>query len=40
MFKKAKKLINSYLIKIAKQNNSQFGKGPMDCCKLNRNDKR
>jgi hypothetical protein len=40
MFEKLKKAINELLLKIAKQNEETYGKDRMDCCKLNRTDKR
>lgn len=39
MLKKLKKLWNRYLEELAKENESQFGKGTLDCCKLNKNNK-
>ncbi len=40
MFKKIKRAINKFLNDIAKENEKQFGKEKMDCCKLNANQKR
>ncbi|MDF2595811.1 MAG: hypothetical protein K0R69_2152 [Clostridia bacterium] len=40
MFKKLKKAINKLLLKIAQQNEEVYGKARMDCCKLNKTDKR
>lgn len=35
MFKKLKNVIRNYLNKVAKENEELYGKGRMDCCKLN-----
>lgn len=40
MFDKFKKAINYFLLKIAKQNEELYGKARMDCCKLNKSNKR
>lgn len=40
MLKKVKNAINKFLNDIAKENEKQFGKEKMDCCKLNSNQKR
>lgn len=40
MLNKIKRLWERYLADMAKENESQFGKGTLDCCKINSNDKR
>ncbi len=40
MFDKIKKTVVKYLNDIAKENEKQFGKEKLDCCKLNGNQKR
>ncbi|MDF2879246.1 MAG: hypothetical protein K0S30_2342 [Clostridia bacterium] len=40
MLKKFKQVINNLLLKIAQQNEAVYGKERMDCCKLNKTDKR
>ena len=34
-----KKLIKKWLEKLAKANGESFGSGPLDCCKLNKDNK-
>jgi hypothetical protein len=40
MFTRLKKAIDNFLEKIAKQNNELYGKRKMDCCNLNRQNKK
>lgn len=40
MFKKIKKVINKFLQDMAKENEELYGKERMDCCKLNKMNKR
>lgn len=40
MFDKLKKAINNFLEKIAKQNEELYGKSKMDCCNLNKQNKK
>lgn len=37
MFKKMKKSIKKFLDDMAKENQKVYGKGGLDCCKINRN---
>lgn len=39
MFTRIKKSVNSFLDKIAKQNEELYGKRKMDCCNLNNQNK-
>jgi len=36
VLKRIKKAIRNFLEKLAKENESSFGKGTLDCCQLNR----
>lgn len=36
MLKKIKKVINNLLLDMAKENEQTFGKGSLDCCKINK----
>lgn len=36
MIKKLKNLIKNYLLDMAKENEETYGKGSLDCCKLNK----
>lgn len=40
MVKKIKQLLNNFLRTLAKQNEEIYGSGKMDCCKLNKTNKR
>ena len=40
MFTRLKKAINAFLEKIAKQNEELYGNSRMDCCKLNKQNKK
>ncbi len=40
LFDKIKKSYKRYIEKLAKINNEEFGKGGLDCCELNKTDKK
>ncbi|ROR30461.1 hypothetical protein EDD66_102112 [Mobilisporobacter senegalensis] len=37
MFQKMKKVIEKFLEDLARENQKVYGKGGLDCCKINRN---
>jgi len=38
IWKKVKRAINDFLVKLAQENQKSYGSGRLDCCNLNKND--